>query len=131
MRAPISILLIVLFSSCASPFDVEVQSQSGRHSLPFRPNDRFTLTDVEVVTDSAASHPVIDLSYFFDERRRTFSAIFTGKTDGYVTYLGRVLVNEVEGVESPIIDEHIIQLKSGEQITVAGNTVDSGEVRLH
>lgn len=131
MRAPILTLLLVFLSSCATPPDIKVQSQPGKHSLPFRPNERFILTDVTPVTDYTAPHPIIDLSYFLDGRRRIFSAVSTGTTDGYVTYLGRIFDHEEEGIESPITDEHIIQIKSGEQITVTGNTVNLGEVRLH
>ena len=53
-----------------------------------------------------------------------------GTTDGYVTDMGRLLANEIEGVESPIMDERVIQLATGEEITIAGNTIDQGGIRL-
>ena len=118
----------IIIASCATAPEVEVSRDLGRHPLPYRPNDRFVITNIigsAIFGDAPSS-----IEYFLDGRRRTFEPAEVGSTDGYVTYLGRSLAPEVEGVESPIMDEQVIRLITGEEITVAGNTVDSGGVRL-
>lgn len=101
----------------------------GRHQLPFRPNERFVL-------ESVAAEPgqwpdrFIEISYRLDGRRRKFVLGGVGTTDGYVTDLGRLISSESSEHESAITEERVIQLPTGEQITVFGNTVSTGEVKL-
>jgi hypothetical protein len=128
MRLFILIITCALFASCASPPNVEVNTEEGRHPLPFRANQRFILT--KVTKDNTLFESPKQIEYFLDGRRRTFLTNKVGASDGYVTYLGRVLTSEVEGVESPIMDEQIIRLKTGDEITIAGNTVNPGGIRM-
>ena len=113
---------------CAIPPDVKVNRELGRHPLPYRANERFVLTNI--IGAAVYGEAPSSIEYFLDGRRRTFKPAKVGSTDGYITYLGRLLAPEIDGVESPIMDEQVIRLRTGEEITVDGNTVDSGGIRL-
>jgi hypothetical protein len=128
-RVPL-LLAIMTVVGCVSAPRVAIAPEFGRHQLPYRPNERFVLIEVDAPTDFSAFDSPITITYFLDGKRRTSQFAAAGATDGYVTYLGRLLAAEIEGVESPIMDENVIRLTSGEEITVSGNTVNRGGIRL-
>ena len=101
----------------------------GRHQLPFRPNERFVLYSITTEPGPLQIRPV-EIEYILDGRRRKLVIRGTGSTDGYVSDLGEIISSESSEHESPIMEERVIQLESGEQITVDGNTVSKGVVRL-
>jgi hypothetical protein len=72
----------------------------------------------------------ITIVYYLDGIRREWTLEGEGSSDGFVTDMGRLLGSEIEGVESPIMDERVIRLTTGEEITVSGNTIEAGGIRL-
>jgi hypothetical protein len=128
------LLLFPIFlavSCCSSPLPPisHVTGEYGRHQLPFRPNERFVLVSITAEPLHLPDR-FIEISYILDGHRRKFVLSGAGTTDGYVTDLGRMISSESSETESPIMEERVILLASGEQITVVGNTVSEGEVRL-
>lgn len=125
------IATILGVASCSSPLPPVSNATDGfgRHQLPFRPNERFVLESVAAEPGHLPNR-FIEISYRLDGRRRKFVLGGEGTTDGYVSDLGRLISSESSEHESAIIEERVIRLASGEQITVVGNTVSEGEVRL-
>lgn len=118
-----------MLGSCISTLHVSVESNPGKHQLPFRPNERFILESVVEGPGLWMNSP-ISLIYHLDGRRRQWTLGGEGSTDGFVTDMGRLCASETEGVDSPIMDERVIRLATGEEITVIGNTTEKGWVRL-
>ena len=110
------LLILVALPSCTSVPEVAISRELGHHQLPYRPNQSFVLTEIEEAPRRTIFDPPISISYYLDGHRRRFRFAEPGTTDGYVTYLGRLLAAEIEGVESPIMDEQVIRLQSGEEI---------------
>ena len=108
--------------------NIEINRDLGRHSLPYKPNNRFILN--KVVGASMFGDPPDSIEYYLDGKKRYFYPRKNGDTDGYMTYLGRVLESEIKDIESPIMDEQVIRLNTGEEITVTGNTVAPNVIKL-
>lgn len=128
------LLLFPIFlavSCCSSPLPPisKDMDQYGRHPLPFRPNERFVLNSVTAEPGPLQINPV-EIGYILDGRPRKLVITGAGTTDGYVTDLGEIISSESSEHESPIMQERVIQLETGEKITVDGNTISKGEVRL-
>lgn len=125
------IICIALFAGCANYTlpQTTVNRALGRHQLPFQPNERFILQSV-IEEPRIGAETLITITYFLDEKRRQWRLDGEGTCDGYVTDLGQFFDNEIAGVESSVMEERIIRLPTGEEITVSGNTIDSGGVRL-
>ena len=124
-------ILTILTAGCVNTQTqkTQIDRELGRHYLPFQPNKRFILQSV-VPDPGAWTFGPITIAYLLDGKRRQLRLVCKGTTDGYVTDMGRILASEIEGVESPIMDERVIQLVSGEEITIAGNTIDKGGISL-
>jgi len=122
---------ILAFTGCLSPLPPISNGTDdyGRHPLPFRPNERFVLESIIEEPGYSILKPVT-IIYYLDGRRRKFVLTGVNTTDGYVTDLGRIISSESSETESAIMEERVIQLDSGEQITIVGNTVTKGQVRL-
>lgn len=123
--------VILAVSNCSHPLPPisHGMDEYGRHPLPFRPNERFVLVSI---TAEPGHWPdrFIEIGYLLDGHRRRFVLSGAGTTDGYVTDSGRIISSENPKSEGPIMEERVILLASEEQITVVGNTVSEGEVRL-
>ena len=128
MNRTITFLIGVMLVSCSIPSDTEINRELGRHQLPYRANERFVLT--EIIGGSSVFDPPESIVYYLDGGRRVFRPHERGATDGYATYLGRIVASEIENKESPIMDEHVIRLITAEEITVIGNTINQGGIRL-
>ncbi len=124
--------LALVVASCAGsppPPEATVVRDLGRHPLPFQPNERFILQSVHEDPGLWMSSP-ISIVYYLDGRRREWTLAGEASSDGFVTDMGRLLASEIEGVESPIMDERVIRLATDEEITVSGNTINAGGIRL-
>ena len=115
---------------CSSPPEIAIERELGRHSLPFRPNERFIILEVEEFKPQIFGTPPKAIVYLLDGKKRRMLLSEKESKDGYIVFLGRVLDNEVPGEESAIMDEQVISLESGEEITIEGNTIDTGGIRL-
>ncbi len=104
-----------------------VTRETGRHQLPFQPNERFILQSVAPEPGVYENSRLI-IVYFLDGKRKEWRMGGPRSTDGYVTELGWFL--ESSPVDGNFMEERVIRLPTGEQMTVSGNTVQRGEVRL-
>lgn len=100
----------------------------GRHQLPFQLNERFILQSVAPEPGVYENTPLI-IVYILDGKRKDWRMGGPRSTDGYVTELGWYL-RMAQGVDGDLMEERVIRLPTGEQITVAGSSVQRGEVRL-
>lgn len=128
MKQVIILINSIFIIGCTTPPDVKANKNPGRHFLPYKPNEQFVLNKIH--KEPFHSKIPFSIEYFINGKRKIFAPDKVGSTDGNITYLRRKISSEIEGVESPIIDEHIVRLHTGEEITIVSNTLNSGEIRL-
>ena len=128
VNSPHSESLTSALHSVASPPETEITREIGQYDLPFQPNERFILEWVYPEREVAGETDLI-LVYYLDGKRREWIMGGPRSTDGYVTELGWFL--ESSPIDGNLMEERVIRLPSGEQITVSGNTFQQGhQVRL-
>ena len=101
--------------------------ETGRHELPFQPNERFIIQSVFPKPGVYENAPLI-IVYFLDGKQKEWKMGGPRSSDGYLTELGWFL--DSSPVDGNFMEERVIRLPTGEQITVSGNTVQRGQIRL-
>ncbi len=125
MKRLIRLSALVLLCSCTTTYKAPPADGSGLYSLPVAVSPQMVIIDVEKHRDPFETPS--SFIYILGGERRTMTTNEDGDSDGFITYLGRQFRSEKKKRpgkpnDGPIIDKQVIQLATGEEIVIAGNT---------